>query len=151
MTNKMKEMKKMKKALSLTGYKKFSDNAIVIAGISVEHSELDSRNLVDLIKVQLQPLLALAQGDGAISRNDCFGRVFQPHIFQIHPRFFPFDRHFEGGDMVVAPVDPIEDGQPPHTLCDPKSELSPGWGDAAPGPPKTESQARRYSSHFFWG
>ena len=132
----------MKKALSLTGYKKFSDNAIVIAGISVEHSELDSRNLVDLIKVQLQPLLALAQGDGAISPNDCFGRVFQPHIFQIHPRSFPFDGHFEGGDLVVAPVDPIEDGQPPQRLGRPKCELSPGWDDAAPGPADEENRRR---------
>ena len=40
--------------------------------------------------------------------------------------------------MVVAPVDPIEDGQPPHGLAGPESELSPGWGDAAPGPPETQ-------------
>ena len=65
-----------KRAVLLTRYKKFSDDAIAIAGISVEDSELDSWDLVDLIKVQLQPLLALAQGDAAVSPNDSFGCVF---------------------------------------------------------------------------
>ena len=35
---------------------------------------------------------------------------------------------------MVAPVDPIEDGQTPHRLDPPKSELGRGWDIATPGP-----------------
>ena len=123
-----------RRAVLLTRHKKFSDNAIAIADVSGEDSELDSGDLVDLIKVQLQPLLALAQADPAVRPNDSFGHVFHPNILQIHPRSFTFGGHFEVGEVVVAPVDPIEDGQPSHSLGRPKNELSPGWDDAAPGP-----------------
>ena len=35
---------------------------------------------------------------------------------------------------MVAPVDPVEDGQPPHSLDRPKSELGRGWDNTTPGP-----------------
>ena len=35
---------------------------------------------------------------------------------------------------MVAPVDPIEDGQTPHGLDPPKSEHGRGWDIATPGP-----------------
>ena len=95
---------------------------------------------MELIKVQLQPLLALAQADPAVRPNDSFGHVFHPNILQIHPRSFTFGGHFEVGEVVVAPVDPIEDGEPPQSLGRPKSELSPGWNDAFPGPADEEKK-----------
>ena len=109
---------------------------------------------MDLIKVQLQPLLALAQADPAVRPNDSFGHVFHPNILQIHPRSFTFGGHFEVGEVVVAPVDPIEDGQPSHGLGRPKSELSPGWDDAAPGPADEDIALLKFTPiamHCGWG
>ena len=131
-------------SLLLTGYKKFSDDAILIVDVSLEHSELDSRDLVDQIKHQLKLILTLDQADAAVSSNHSFGCVFHFHILQIHPRSFPFGRHLELGDVVVAPVDPIEDGERPQRLGRPKSELSPGWHNAAPGPAGEENTRKYY-------
>ena len=121
-------------SLLLTGYKKFGDNAIVSVDVSFEDSELDSWDLVDLIKRQVQPFLALAEGDVATNPNDGSGHVFHPHILQIHPRSVSFYGHFERGDVVVLPFDPTDDGQLCQTLVSPKTELSPGWDVGAPGP-----------------
>ena len=47
---------------------------------------------------------------------------------------------------MVAPVDPIEDGQTPHGLDCPKSELGRGWHNATPGPADEDIALLKFSS-----
>ena len=47
---------------------------------------------------------------------------------------------------MVAPVDPIEDGQTPHGLDPPKSEHGRGWDIATPGPADEDIALLKFSS-----